>query len=681
MRKLMRTGTRFRYFFNGCQLSGRVPETDLPAMQFHLKPFSGWCWHGTALLLAGLLTVLACLQPARAAEPLHITSAEWFAVDGQGFSAPPYALDGVPLTGPWQAVTLPHALSPQLIPAGDPAAPAQTVVTWYRVSLPQGAPSREPLYLYIPRWKTDGQIAVYGDTKLLYQSHANLLWNGSNHPLWIPLDATAGVAPPQTIVLRIERLRATGGAISSLWVGSESAIGWRWRVRDALQIQLPLMTSAAFLAVGMFALAVWLRRGRATQGDSLYPLFFIISMVSWLRSLHYYVGQHRLPISDEWFGWLTVNSLFWLIAAVHFFLVRLHGHAQRWLARLMVGLSAIVGLLTLPLFAHAWPGATEMAPLAYLFVLVMGATAFGCGWLHAWRAGSRDALLLAGWSLLGITTGVYDWLLQNNYVSVEGSFLGAYSGVGAFFLFMAIMFGRYTRAIEEVRHVNAGLESRLQEREAELTQSHARLRKVEQRQMLSQERQRLMQDMHDGLGSSLVSALRVVEGGRLQDIQVAEVLKSCIDDLKLAIDSMEPVEPDLLLLLATLRFRLGSRLESTGITLRWEISDLPTLEWLDPRNALHILRILQEAFANILKHAQATEIRVTTGAADGWVSVGITDNGKGFEVERALDNGGKGLSNQQRRALAIGGKVHWESSARGTQLTLSLPQERPGALA
>jgi signal transduction histidine kinase len=133
--------------------------------------------------------------------------------------------------------------------------------------------------------------------------------------------------------------------------------------------------------------------------------------------------------------------------------------------------------------------------------------------------------------------------------------------------------------------------------------------------MLSQERQRLMQDMHDGLGSSLVSALRVVEDGRLQDMQVAEVLKSCIDDLKLAIDSMEPVEADLLLLLATLRFRLGSRLESTGIILRWEISDVPALDWLDPRNALHILRILQEAFANILKHAQASEIRVTTGAA------------------------------------------------------------------
>jgi signal transduction histidine kinase len=249
--------------------------------------------------------------------------------------------------------------------------------------------------------------------------------------------------------------------------------------------------------------------------------------------------------------------------------------------------------------------------------------------------------------------------------------------VGAFFIFVYIMFQRYTRAIEEAREVNAGLEQRLQAREAELNRSHALLREIEQRQMLSQERQRLMQDMHDGLGSSLVSALRVVEGGRLKDIQVAEVLKSCIDDLKLAIDSMEPVEADLLLLLATLRFRLGSRLESTGIMLRWEISDVPALDWLDPRNALHILRILQEAFANILKHAQASEIRVSTGASDGWVSVSITDNGRGFSVERTPAGGGKGLSNQRRRAQALGGDVRLESSTAGTRLTLRLPEKRP----
>ena len=221
--------------------------------------------------------------------------------------------------------------------------------------------------------------------------------------------------------------------------------------------------------------------------------------------------------------------------------------------------------------------------------------------------------------------------------------------------------------------------ARRKQLEAEVIDSHKQLREIEQRQMLAQERQRLMQDMHDGLGSSLTSALRVVEHGHMDEADIAQLLKGCIDDLKLAIDSMEPVDADLLLLLATLRYRLGPRLESTGITLRWEVENVPSLDWLDPKNALHILRILQEAFTNIIKHTHATEICVATKAENDHVIVVITDNGQGFAVESALTNGGKGLSNQMRRAEAIGAEVNWNSSDAGTCFILRLPIRRHSA--
>ena len=85
--------------------------------------------------------------------------------------------------------------------------------------------------------------------------------------------------------------------------------------------------------------------------------------------------------------------------------------------------------------------------------------------------------------------------------------------------------------------VNAGLQQRLQEREDELQESYRRLRETARLQTLHDERQRLTQDMHDGLGSTLVSALRVAEHGKLDADELSDVLRSCIDDLKLAIDS------------------------------------------------------------------------------------------------------------------------------------------------
>jgi signal transduction histidine kinase len=229
------------------------------------------------------------------------------------------------------------------------------------------------------------------------------------------------------------------------------------------------------------------------------------------------------------------------------------------------------------------------------------------------------------------------------------------------------------QAIRDVRDVNASLEARLKMREVELNTIHQRLRTAEQRTLLSSERQRMTQDMHDGLGSSLVSALHAVEKGKLNGNAVSDVLRNCIDDLKLAIDSMEVVDADLLLLLATLRFRLAPRLASAGIRLSWEIGEVPELNWLTPSNSLHILRILQEAFSNILKHAQASEIRVATMVNSHGVTVSVANNGAEFDVTSALQQGGKGLRNQVRRAQSIGGTVSYESNASGTVLCLLLP--------
>ena len=211
---------------------------------------------------------------------------------------------------------------------------------------------------------------------------------------------------------------------------------------------------------------------------------------------------------------------------------------------------------------------------------------------------------------------------------MEWFYLTPYGATVLVSVLLFIMLRRYVGAINEVESVNAGLAERLAARETELAGSYQRLRAAEHQQTLNNERKRLTQDMHDGLGSSLVTALRVVEAGGMGEAELGEVLKNCIDDLKLTIDSLEPVEADLLLLLATLRFRLGPRLKAAGISLQWDVTDVPKLDWLDPRNALHILRILQEAFANILKHTRATEIRVTTAAAGDGVQVSIEEIGR-----------------------------------------------------
>jgi len=635
-------------------------------------PKTWWRWLGRVPLLALLWGAFwHCATWAQV--PIHFEMAQILTVESKGYTAPPYEVRESDLMGNWQTVTLPHVLRRELVPDvtrdGSPLMP--TVITWYRLQVPELAMSEQPRYIYIPRWKADGQIAVYGDQRLLYQSHANAFWNGWNIPLLIALDETADAVSPRVILLRIEHPRASGGGISTMWLGENDHLSWRYHTRYLLQAQLPYISSVAFFVAGMFSLLVWLRR----RDDALYLLFFWGALASFLRTLHYHVGEKRLVMSDEWFSWLTINSLFWLIAVGHFFLNHLHRRPVTALNRTVVVVSVGLGVLTLPPFA-ALPSVYLLSPLIYVVLMVMGTTVGVVGLVRSLQVHTRDGVLLSVWCLMGMVFWFYDWLLQSNYIDIESIYLGPYTNLVAFLLFMTIMFHRYVGAIDEVKRVNTNLTQRLQAREAELLQSYSNERDAAHRQTLVEERQRMMQDMHDGMGSSLRTALLAIERGQMNAPMVVDVLKGCIDDLKLAIDAMEPVQADLLLLLATLRFRLGPRLESAGIVLRWEITNVPPLDWLDQRNALHILRIFQETFTNIIKHTQASEIRVATRVDANSVVVTVTDNGPGFDAAQGLTSTGKGLSNQLRRAESIGADIFWDSSKSGTCVSLRLPINR-----
>jgi len=625
------------------------------------------------VLLLLLLLATACADAPPGNTSLHLQSAEWLTVPGQRSGAQQASRAGalVPQTG-WASVALPHAIPRGIRPTGQDLYSQAVTTDWYRLDLSRLATSSELNYLYLPRWKTIGQLAVYGDGQLIYQSEGSWLNNGFNHPLWLRLSGAVDARPFATVVLRIDRAAGSGSALSTVWAGPARSLAWRYQIRQLLQVQLPYLGGFAFLVIGLFSLAVWLFR----QRETIYLLFFAICTAAFIRLLHYHTGGANLPIPDDWFGWMSVASLMWVIVFIHLFLERLHQRKERWLTPVALATTLAVNIATMPGALKAMPGIVMATPLLYLLLLVLTIVLTLKAFRNALRSRTPEVWLMGGWFVITVASSIYDLALQNNQVSPEGVYTNGYGIMGLLVMLAYIMLKRYVGAMQAGEQANINLAQSLEKREAELAISYEKLRVVEQQQLLSHERQRLMQDMHDGLGSSLISAIRSVEHGGMSDTQVSQILKDCMDDLKLAIDSMEPVEADLLLLLATLRFRLEPRLEGTGITLLWQVHELPSLNWLEPSSALHILRIVQEAFANILKHTRATEICVSTGVEGDGVTVTISDNGKGFDVDTALHNGGKGLANQLRRAQFLGGEVRWQSTRQGASMTLWLPKKR-----
>ena len=77
-----------------------------------------------------------------------------------------------------------------------------------------------------------------------------------------------------------------------------------------------------------------------------------------------------------------------------------------------------------------------------------------------------------------------------------------------------------------------------------------------------------------------------------------------------------------------------------------------------------ILRICQESLANVIKHAQATEVKVALSFDDAHVRLRVQDNGKGWdpaETHRQKDSGGFGLINMRERAQILGGALTVQS--------------------
>ena len=231
---------------------------------------------------------------------------------------------------------------------------------------------------------------------------------------------------------------------------------------------------------------------------------------------------------------------------------------------------------------------------------------------------------------------------------------------------------RVAKALAESQRMNAELEARVQQKQRELEANFEKLQHFSREAAVAEERQRIMSDMHDGIGAQLISALSLVESGEASPKEVAAVLRECIDDLRLTIDSLDGTEHELLPVLGNFRYRLDKRLRPLGIDLEWKAGDLPPLPYLSPRNLLHILRILQEAFANVLKHAQATRVAVETGVAadEREAFIRVSDNGQGFEPSELE---GRGLGNMARRAAAFGGKVSVVADGAGTTVELLLP--------
>jgi signal transduction histidine kinase len=621
-----------------------------------MKPAS---WVCCATSLAALLTAGCERTPAET----HVTRAQ-YAVQWFGAERWPNSPPAVPADLEWRTVDLPHVGEREPYLKDGKTKFART---WLRIvdradragprALAYGAfmPTGSTAVLYVDGVRvasTDPTVSNAWHRPELFQLPYGTDGPGE-HVVDLSLDCWAGFL---------------GCHVPSLHVGALGPVTDFYEWQKFLRIGVPQIGSVSILIVGAFALFFWIRR----RHEVVYLLFFCASLLWMFRTLHYHLSRYPQPEGVFW--WATINSLPWLAVIVYLFAFRLHGERRPIVERTLIVMASISTLLAIPNIAKEnWIFEQVQYGLQAsisIFVTVLLSIA-------AWRRRTRELVAMAAALWINLAFGVHDFMLETGTIGMENVYLLPYAALPLFGAFIYAMARRYRGAIEDTERLNASLEQRLAERQRELDESYARLRHIEVQSARHQERQRLMRDMHDGLGSSLMSSLALAERGEADHAFVMQTLREAVDELKLTIDSLEPIESDLVTLLASLRYRIGPRLAKAGLVIEWDMPDLPKLEWMDAAAALQILRIVQESITNVIKHARAAKLRVAAAADQAQVRVTIADDGVGYDVE-ALAGAptGRGLRNLRHRAEQLGANIEMRSGNTGTVVTLALPLER-----
>jgi two-component system sensor histidine kinase UhpB len=233
---------------------------------------------------------------------------------------------------------------------------------------------------------------------------------------------------------------------------------------------------------------------------------------------------------------------------------------------------------------------------------------------------------------------------------------------------------RDVRLFRSSEQIATMLQSQLTQRTVELEAAHGREKELVRAQAHQAERQRIMRDMHDGLGSQLMSMLLAARRGVAKPAAVAEGLQSVIDEMRLLIDSMDSVGESLGSAFAMFRERVQGRVEEAGMAFHWQDDSQGRLPDMGPREVLQVFRIMQEAVTNALKHSSGTALSVSIAPSPEpgrSVRVTISDNGGGLGKANPR---GKGMDSMAARAEGIGGKLQVQSGPAGVSVILDLPQ-------
>ncbi len=542
---------------------------------------------------------------------------------------------------------------------------------WYFATLSRIDQNKYDLWaIYLPVVQMNARIFVnneligrIGDLEKKIQ-YSDSFSRVAPRPYYFPIPTVLLDHNKNELKIQVMSAAAGNGLLGKIYLGEAERLHTVYDKRKSI-----LVTSVGTITAGMLAIAIlmtvlWALR----RQDSVYG-WYALTLYIW--SLHNFFKMGiSLPISQHAQNIISALALGWFIVfmvkAVHHYLKqKFVVRETAMLIAACIGSFMIVFAKNLPwseLTTHQiW--STYVITLAAYVLLDFSMKYLARSDLHS------PFIIMAGFSIL--IFGTHDWLLIMQFIPRGMGRLLHFSAPIAVATFGVLLLEQFASVLRKAESHNLVLEHRVAEKHKELETNYQRMREMENKQLLIDERERFMKEIHDGVGGHLISMLSMVRSGQQDTELIVKSIDATLSDLRMMIYSFSPHENDIPSLLGELRTRLEPQLENSGLQLHWQVEALPEIPNFGSHKALQVLRIVQEAVTNIIRHADAKNISIKAYTSpkneSNLVMIEICDDGRGFSEQQKHGNG---MDNMQYRAKEIEAEMDISSTEKGTCIIL-----------
>ncbi len=194
------------------------------------------------------------------------------------------------------------------------------------------------------------------------------------------------------------------------------------------------------------------------------------------------------------------------------------------------------------------------------------------------------------------------------------------------------------------------------------------------------ERQRLSRELHDGLAQLILAIkMRTERALNVHPDVAQQIIKDSKELLSQTLAEIRNISNNLMPAVLTnfgLKQALMNLVNETEKIQKFSIYYSCKSELLinNKKIETYIYRIIQEAFNNIVKHANAKKVELVIMLKNSQLDICVSDDGEGFDAGNGHLNSGNGISNMKERVSLLGGKFKLTSkSGNGTKLDISIP--------